>query len=668
MANSKESPNTKDPIFQFTLGPVQSFVAQARRTRDFWAGSFILSWLSSVAIAAIQKQGGEIQFPVPDAAYMRSLYGTASAQDPWPQQGSIPNRFMATTAKVSADFRPEWVAQAVQAAWGALAQAVWKGDLQHLEGTPSEAIWNRQVKNFWEISWVLSDGRQPSLLDRRKNWRSPVLPQEPGHKCMVMDGWQELSGISTPSMAAVNGFWSTLARSGQPGIASDLGEAGQEHLCALAYIKRRFSRYFDQVEADLPGCGGQVHGWRVPSAVPSVAFLAAAPWLAQAIERAPQAFEGFHAAAKALVDYTGAAHVGAGSGTQQGFEIDIACVKNAADKVAGFHRLWAGLDGQVYFDSALENHPRIFGPNKDDAARATQQALRNLVQAAGLGKPSPYYAVLLMDGDQLGKHMGDTAKQTPISSALNQFTNCAGDIVRQHNGFLIYAGGDDVLALLPLPDALPAAAALQKVYGDAFAAQKWAGAAVQSTLSGAIEFVHFRTPLTRVLQDAHRLLDDIAKDATGRNALAVRVWKPSGLALEWAMPWEFALDAQGRVKVAQLAEQFAQQGSAPDEDAHFSSKFFFRMQNLLQRFASVDEAVLQKLLLAEYLHSFGNQSKATGQELPVLQNHLNGLLDQCWRYQRPQAGQRAHRHASQPINPDAALLVRFLAQKGLERE
>ena len=34
--------------FQFTLGPVQGFVAQARRTRDFWAGSFILSWLSSV--------------------------------------------------------------------------------------------------------------------------------------------------------------------------------------------------------------------------------------------------------------------------------------------------------------------------------------------------------------------------------------------------------------------------------------------------------------------------------------------------------------------------------------------------------------------------------------------------------------------------------------------
>jgi CRISPR-associated protein Cmr2 len=34
----------------FSLGPVQGFVAQARRTRDFWAGSFILSYLAGQAM------------------------------------------------------------------------------------------------------------------------------------------------------------------------------------------------------------------------------------------------------------------------------------------------------------------------------------------------------------------------------------------------------------------------------------------------------------------------------------------------------------------------------------------------------------------------------------------------------------------------------------------
>ncbi|MBS7348643.1 MAG: hypothetical protein KIG95_00475, partial [Comamonas sp.] len=144
--------------FQFTLGPVQGFVAQARRTRDFWAGSFILSWLSSAAIACIQQQGGKVQFPVPDESYLRNLYGKAGANDPYPQQGSIPNRFMATTAEVPAGFHPEWVTQTVQAAWRALADAVWSNDLQPVANASTRAIWDRQVSNFWEISWVLSDG------------------------------------------------------------------------------------------------------------------------------------------------------------------------------------------------------------------------------------------------------------------------------------------------------------------------------------------------------------------------------------------------------------------------------------------------------------------------------------------------------------------------------
>lgn len=659
------SPHTQ--VFQFTLGPVQGFVAQARRTRDFWAGSFILSWLSSVAIAAIQKQGGNIQFPVPDPVYLRTLYGTADMKDAWPQQGSIPNRFMATTATVAGDFRPEWVSQAVKAAWRGLAEAVWQGDLAGYAGEPTRQIWERQIENFWEISWVLSDGSQPGLLDQRKNWRNPVLPAEPGHKCMMMDGWQELSGVTATNMQPVNSFWKQLSEQGQTGIASDLGGEGLEHLCAMAYVKRRFSRYFAKVKVSLPGTGGEIHGWEVPSAVPSVAFLAAAPWLARVIDKVPQAFKRFHEAAIGLVGATEAAHVGAGSAGQSGFEIDIACVRQAAERVPDFKRVWAGLDGQVYFDSALENHQRVFGPNLGREARAVSAELSKLVKAADLGRPSPYYAILLMDGDQLGKHMGDPAKQTPISQALNRFTSRAGDIVREHNGFLIYAGGDDVLALLSLDNALPAAAALQKDYAEAFAAQSWPGEAVRSTLSGAIEFVHFRTPLTRVLTDAHKLLDKVAKDQTGRNAIAVRVWKPSGLAVQWAMPWEKALDEAGVVKITRVAAAFAGQGEDDAEGRNFSNKFFFRMQSLLERFDGKDPAVLQALLLAEYLHSYGDMAKRTQLDLDQLKDHLNGLLEQCWQYRRPQAGAEAALDEECPLNPEGALLVRFLAQKGLER-
>jgi len=560
--------------FQFTLGPVQGFVAQARRTRDFWAGSFILSWLSSVAIACIQKQGGTVEFPVPDEAYLRHLNGDASAQDAYPQQGSIPNRFKATTAQVPADFHPEWVTQAVQAAWLALADAVWTQDLADLAGDATRSIWQRQTRHFWEISWTLSDDKTPHLLDRRKNWRDLVAPDEPGHKCMMMDGWQELSGVTHTHMPSVRKFWQQLIDSGKTGMATDLGEG--EQLCALAFIKRRFARCFAGVEVALPGNLGCIHGWHVPSAVPSVSFVAAAPWLAQVLERAPMAaLQDWNTAASRIASYSEIAHVA----DDRAFEIDIRCVKEAAEqrRSEGLHRRWAGLDGQLYFPTALEN-PRLFSDQK--AARQVLHQLQQLRSSAGLQTlPSPYYAILLMDGDQLGQHMGDQDKQKPISAALNQFTQDAGDIVRQHNGFLVYAGGDDVLALLPLDHALAAAAALQARYKSAFAQHS---PAVASTLSGAIEFVHIRTPLTRVLQDAHHLLGDVAKEGVGRNAIAVRVWKPSGLALQWAMPWEKALDDNNQVRISAVAQRFAAQGSAgegADGSTHFSNKFFFRKRS-----------------------------------------------------------------------------------------
>lgn len=633
--------------FQFTLGPVQGFVAQARRTRDFWAGSFILSWLSATAMACIEKQGGKVEFPQPDEGYMRWLYGRPEADDLAPAQGCIPNRFKALTAEVPAAFNPQLVQTTIDAAWRAMAEKVWQADLAAIASPLTREIWDRQINRFWEVSWVMSAEGPSNLLDRRKNWRSQVSPPEPGHKCMMMDGWQELSGITRTDLGAVNRFWQQVSKQGKNGMQTDLREG--EHLCALAFIKRRFARYFDQVNFAMPGELGTLRGWPVPTAVPSVAFLAAAPWLSQVIDKASiAAFDAFHAQAQALSPgYAEAAHI-------YGTVSDIRSVKCAAEERAadGFKRRWAGIDGQLYFPSSLQN-PNLF-PDQAQAGKVLS-TLNKLKQSAGMAAlPSPYYAILLMDGDQLGKHMGIVERQQSISQALNLFTNQAGDIVREHDGFLVYAGGDDVLALLPMEQALPAAAALQASYRKAFAIH---ASMVASSLSGAIEYVHIRTPLTRVLQDAHQLLDEVAKEETGRDAIAVRVWKPSGLALQWSMPWSKALDADGSVKMVGLASAFATQ----DEEGSFSNKFFFRIEQIIERFPCMPAVQLGKVLLTEYLHSFG----ARGSHLPTAE--LAGLLDQCQRWKRNPSGVVEPAQGNS-MNPDGALLMRFLANKGLEAE
>src|SRR5260370_42700408 len=47
-------------MLMFSLGPVQSFISQARKTRDLWIGSFLLSKLMEAAMEGID---GTFVFP-----------------------------------------------------------------------------------------------------------------------------------------------------------------------------------------------------------------------------------------------------------------------------------------------------------------------------------------------------------------------------------------------------------------------------------------------------------------------------------------------------------------------------------------------------------------------------------------------------------------------------
>jgi hypothetical protein len=48
----------------FHLGPAGGFIDEARRTRDYWAGSFLLSWLTGKAMSAASPKREEIILPV----------------------------------------------------------------------------------------------------------------------------------------------------------------------------------------------------------------------------------------------------------------------------------------------------------------------------------------------------------------------------------------------------------------------------------------------------------------------------------------------------------------------------------------------------------------------------------------------------------------------------
>ena len=75
----------------FTIGPVQTFVAQSRRTRDLWASSYLLSHLADVAMTAVEKAGGTIVLPSREKQVEQGTPGPATAV----KHGRWPNRFIA---------------------------------------------------------------------------------------------------------------------------------------------------------------------------------------------------------------------------------------------------------------------------------------------------------------------------------------------------------------------------------------------------------------------------------------------------------------------------------------------------------------------------------------------------------------------------------------------
>lgn len=651
---------SKQQYFHLTLGPVQGFVAQARRTRDFWAGSFLLSWMSSVAMVSVQKQDGEIKFPIPDDDFMKALKGELNEN--LPQQGSVPNRFKAMEVKVNQHFDPQQVVNDMQSAWIGLCQHIWQQDIVQA-GLSSEqlqiskTIWQRQLKHYWEINWCLTEEESASnLLDRRKNWRSHTLPAEPGVKCMMMEGFQELSGLAFPDQAKLDKFWQQIRGEIKSG-KTDLRPG--ECLSALGFVKRRFVRHFENFTFMLTS-GQSINGWKLPSQVPSVAHIAAAPWYAEVLEQSKtddsvnQSLSCFYDEAEQLVDFNEMA-------------TPIQRVKQALADHRDYHGEWAGLDGNVFHLSQLENY-KLFGDEPDVKARAeaTKQALNQLRKSANLPEASSFYAVLIMDGDSLGSQMSDREKQEPISRGLNNFTKGVKPIVERNDGFLVYAGGDDVLALVCLDRAVPLALELRNFYASCFAEQNQelaANKSITTSLSGAIQFCHIKTPLTFVLNDAHSLLDDIAKDQTGRDSLAVRVWKPGGLHLQWSQPWQYLIEnAQA---TSNLLSDVVKLFSERELISPFTNKFIFKAEETLERLpqslSDSDDCLMKTLLQAELVHS-GLDLKQTKEKQQLLDTLLAPLLALATPYKRitHDNGTVKALVSQNRFNGDALKLVRFL--------
>jgi CRISPR-associated protein Cmr2 len=126
-------------------------------------------------------------------------------------------------------------------------------------------------------------------------------------------------------------------------------------------------------------------------------------------------------------------------------------------------------------------------------------------------------------------------KHRCFSQALSSFAKEVDTIIKNNEGALVYAGGDDVLAFLPLHTVLQCADELAKNFREKL--KSFADQEPKPTLSVGVAIVHYLD----TLKEARRLAkqaEDSAKAVNGKNALAITISKRSGESYNIAGSWE----------------------------------------------------------------------------------------------------------------------------------
>ncbi len=311
-----------------------------------------------------------------------------------------------------------------------------------------------------------------------------------------------------------------------------------------------------------------------------------------------------------------------------------------------------------------------------------------------------------MDGDSLGSLCRDLsnleAGVNPLSEALTAFTSGAKAVVHEHDGVVIYAGGDDLLAMLPMTTALRCAAEVSNCYQCAFRGvlgeERYGSFQTRATISAGLVFAHNQAPLHTMLQEAHHLLDDVAKDTCGRDSIAISVWKPSGKMCQYSSTWRYlqavrpvtvggqALrwnESEPVTQIEQLAALFKERDRGSAEG--FSSSFVYRLREqlgLLCAWPHWEPGVFGSL---ESLgDGFDNNAFLSAEVIRCLRiagyseddialDEVKAQTDLLLR-----ASQRSFRKASgssfsyetqaHEVGMDAAMLARFLARGGVRDE
>lgn len=461
-------------LLECAIGPVQDFIATARRSRDLWYGSWMLSELSKAAAQAIADDGGQLIFPAITQA------ADLAADSPF----NAPNKVMAVTNN-----SPNAMADKAERAVRRRLHELRDEAFDPLRNEPlfDRALADKQVDDLVEFYWVsvpldndqgYAGARQmaETLLSARKATRDFGPANGDRRPKSSLDGARE-SAIQEDAYPAPNANNDEKQKKSK-WLYVNFRARPAERLSGVDVLKRL--------------------GASNAASFPSTSDMAARPFL----RHVDSIKEG---ASERLLD-----------------EIRSLFADNDIPDNE--------TDGDLLFPSRLAELISDDGKRKEVA----DQLEKRLDEYAGRVRPRPYYALLVADGDNMGKAIDHLTtlphaqqRHKELSLALSQFAAQVKDVVeKSYDGALVYSGGDDIMAYLPLDTVLDCAHELAEKFAKAMERFKTIDGAAP-TLSTGIVVAHHLEPLSDTL-DLARTAERAAKTVTGKHGLAITVSKRSG--------------------------------------------------------------------------------------------------------------------------------------------
>ena len=474
------------------IGPMQSFIAAARRTRDLWFGSWLMSELSKAAAQAIAD------VEVADVDEVQLIFPAAKKADLAPDSDlNVANRLVAILP-AGADVKK--VAKQARKAMKARLKELGKEALQDVKSPLGDnyKYAMKQIIDLPEFYWVTvpllsaehyreARATADALLAARKNTRNfaPVGDWAGARPKSSLDGLRE-SVIPKKFYASYQASQEKKDKKRQR-MYSLFRARPAEQLSGVDLLKRK----------------GAIR--KVENRFPSTSHMAATPFLqglreSDSIDELKTLWESYY----------------------QTLEQEIKDDEQVSRKLFGNHPVLGNADGSLLYESRLIEYYEKEIPSD------VKTALQAFYDHKDVPQPLTYYAILVGDGDNMGKTLEKLA--TPeahqgFSRTLAGFASEARTIVERYGGAAIFTGGDDVVALLPLDTAVECAAELAKTFHDTMASIAPSG--VEPTFSAGIAIFHHIEPLEDGLALARRA-EKIAKDVPGKNALAIALDKRGG--------------------------------------------------------------------------------------------------------------------------------------------